>query len=60
MSPSSVAYASPKIASVLVKQFGARASTVTVRMRGSKDVSRFIRKIEDAQKKAAKSTLRFG
>ena len=58
MSPSSVVYASPRIAKALTKVFG-RASSIKVTMRASKDISRFIRKLDAANRKAAKSSLHF-
>ena len=60
MKQSSISYASPKIAKDLVKVFGDSTSAVRVTMRTAKDVPQFIRKVESAQKKAAKSRLRFG
>lgn len=59
MSQSSVLYASPRIAKELTKVFG-RASSIKVTMRATKDVSKFIRKLDAANKKAAKSNLHFG
>jgi hypothetical protein len=52
-------YASPRIAKELTKVFG-QASAVSVTMRPTKDVSKFIRKLDAATKKAAKSHLHFG
>ena len=60
MDTSPVIFASPKIAKNVAKVFGYRAPSVEVRMRSSRDVSRFIRKVEDACKKTAKSRLVFG
>jgi hypothetical protein len=59
VSQASVLYASPRIAKALTKVFG-RASSIKVTMRATKDVSRFIRKLDAANKKAAKSSLHFG
>jgi hypothetical protein len=59
VSQSSILYASPRIAKALTKVFG-RASSIRVTMRATKDVSRFIRKLDAANKKAAKSSLHFG
>ena len=59
MSQASVLYASPRIAKELTKVFG-RASSIKVTMRATKDVSKFIRKLDAANKKAAKSSLHFG
>ena len=52
-------YASPRIAKELTKVFG-QSSAVSVTMRATKDVSKFIRKLDAASKKAAKSQLHFG
>ncbi len=60
MNKASISYASPKIAKDLVKVFGNSTSAVKVTMRATKDVSHFIRKVESAQRKAAKSRLQFG
>ncbi len=59
MSQGSVVYASPRLAKELTKVFG-RASSIKVTMRATKDVSNFIRKLDAANKKAAKSSLHFG
>ena len=59
MPPTTVSYASPKIAKDLLKVFGGAALPVKVTMRASKDVSKFIRKVQVAHKKAAKSRLQF-
>ena len=59
MSQASVRYASPRIAKELTKVFG-RASSTKVTMRATNDVSKFIRKLDAANKKAAKSSLHFG
>jgi hypothetical protein len=59
VSQASVLYASPRIAKELTKVFG-RASSIKVTMRATKDVSKFIRKLDAANKKAAKSSLHFG
>ena len=53
-------YASPRIAQELTKVFGNGVSAVKVTMRESKDVPRFVRKVAEAHKKAAKSRLKFG
>lgn len=58
MRSSSAVYASPRIAKELTKVFG-RASSIRVTMRASKDVSKLIRKLDAAKKKAAKSNLHF-
>lgn len=59
MSQAAVSYASPKIVRELEKVFGRNVSTVKVTMRDNKDVPRFIRKVEEAHKKAGKSRLQF-
>lgn len=59
MSQSTACYASPKIVREFGKVFGDKASAVHATMRRSKDVPRFIRKVEAAHKKAAKSKLQF-
>jgi hypothetical protein len=52
-------HASPRIAMELSKVLG-RASAVSVTMRATKDVSKLIRKLDAATKKAAQSHLHFG
>jgi hypothetical protein len=52
-------YASPRIAQELAKVFGNEVSALRVTMRASKDVPRFVRKVAEAHKKAAKSRLKF-
>lgn len=53
-------FASPTIIKEMTKLFGDRnVETVTIPMRSCKDVPRFIQKVEDAHKKAAKSHLIF-
>ncbi len=55
----SITFASPGVVKKLEKLFGDSAKTMTIEMRPCKDVPRFIRKVEDAHKKAAKSRLNF-
>ncbi len=59
MSRRTISYASPKIVKNLAKVFGKSFSAVKVTMRANKDVSSFIRKVEAARKRAAKSRLHF-
>lgn len=53
------AFASPSIAKEVKDVFGDEAVPVVVRMRSSKDVSQFIRKVKKANDDAAKSQLSF-
>ncbi len=53
------AFASPSIAKEVKEVFGGEAVPVVVRMRSSKDVSQFIRKVKKANDDAAKSQLSF-
>ena len=59
MSQTAICYASPKIIRELEKAFGKAVSTVKVKMRDTKDVPIFIRKVEYAHRKAGKSRLQF-
>jgi hypothetical protein len=59
MKNSSIVFSSPRLAKDVVKIFGNDTQTVEVRMRSDKDVSQFIRKIENAYKKTSKSRLIF-
>jgi len=52
-------YASPKIARQIAKSYGNKASFVKVSMRSSEDVKRFVKKVESAHKRTAKSKLKF-
>jgi hypothetical protein len=58
MSPT-VTFASPKIAREMLRLFGDRVETGTIPMRTCRDVPRFIQRVTDAHKKAAKSRLVF-
>ena len=56
--------AKPKFASLSIAQevervFGDEAVPVSVRMRSSKDIAQFIRKVKKANDEAAKSSLSF-
>ena len=59
MSATPPSYASPKIVRELTKVFGNAVSTVKVTMRKNKDVPDFIRKVQAAHSRAAKSRLQF-
>lgn len=48
------------LAKKMAKQFGTSHQSVKVDMRYTKEVQTFIRKVEEAHQKAAKSTLVFG
>lgn len=52
--------ASAAIAEIMMKVFKGKCKTIHVNMRPYEDVFKFIQKVEDAHKKAAKSNLRFG
>jgi hypothetical protein len=54
-----IIYSSPKAATTLAKVFGDKASEVKVEVRSSRDVPRFLAKLNDARKKTAHSKLRF-
>ena len=51
---------SAKIAKALEKATGRKGKRFKVKMRGTKEVGAFIRKIEQAHKNAGKSTARYG
>ena len=53
------AYSSPRIAEELSKQFGTSSKPKKVEMKFVEEVGQFIKKVESAQKAAAKSKLRF-
>jgi hypothetical protein len=48
------------LAKKIASQFGTAQDTVKVAMRYTKEVQAFVRKVEEAHKKAADSTLSFG
>lgn len=48
------------LAKKIATQFGSTQETVKVEMRYTKIVQTFIRKVNEAHKKAAKSDLKFG
>jgi hypothetical protein len=48
------------LARKMATQFGTNRESVKVDMRYAKEVQTFIRKVEEAHQKAAKSTLVFG
>lgn len=60
MAQEAVRFASPRIAEDLMKAFGKRPAALPVTMRQNRDVPNFIKKVEGAHRRAAKSTLRFG
>ena len=60
MPKKSPAYGSSKMAKEMAKMFGNKAEPVQIRMRASKDVPTFIKKMQAGHEKTAKSRLRFG
>jgi hypothetical protein len=48
------------LARKMASQFGKSSESIKVEMRYAKEVQTFIRKVEEAHKKAAKSKLVFG
>lgn len=52
-------YSSPKIARELRKQFGTSGEPIKVKMKYTREIGRFIKKVESAQRAAAKSKLVF-
>ncbi len=48
------------LAQKMASKFGKSRETIKVRMRFAKEVKTFIRKVEEAHKKAAQSKLKFG
>jgi hypothetical protein len=60
VSQTTVTYASPQIAKELTKVFGRSAVALGVKMRPSKDVATFLRRLDSVNKKTAKSSLHFG
>lgn len=60
MQTESATIVSPKPTVELGKVFGARASEVKVTMRSSKDVPRFLARLDEVRKRSANSKLKFG
>ncbi len=56
---STVVYSSPKIAKAFSKQFGENLTKVRVEMKYEKEVGKFIKKVENAQKLTVKSQTTF-
>ena len=52
-------YSSPAIAKEMKRLYGSDTKVVTIEMRHKKAVKDYVMKIEEAHKRAAKSTLRF-
>ncbi len=52
-------YASPKIVKALAKTFGRNLPQVRVTMRDTKDVPKFIQKLEEVRKLTARHCLQF-
>jgi len=52
-------YSSPKIARALSKRFGKQTSTVKVEMKYTREIGRFIQKVEAAHQQTANSKLVF-
>lgn len=53
-------FGNAELARKMATRFGTSTETVKVDMRYAKEVQTFIRKVEEAHKKAAESTLVFG
>lgn len=60
MRDDTVRFACPQLTKALLKEYGSAAKTITVAMRACDDVPNFIRKVENAHRQTAQSTLRFG
>ncbi len=54
-----VTCSSPKIARELTRKFGASRAPIKVDMKYTREIGRFIKKVESAQSAAANSTLVF-
>lgn len=52
-------FTSQKIAEEIKKKFAQQAEIISINIKYKRNIGRFIRKIERAHKKAAKSTLSF-
>lgn len=57
--PKSKVFGSPALAKAAEKAFGRKAKTFTVAIKHQRAVNRFVQKIEEAHKRAAKSELKF-
>lgn len=55
-----VTFGNADLARKMVTRFGADSESVKVEMRYAKEVQKFIRKVDAAHRKAAKSKLVFG
>ena len=52
-------FTSPRIAKEIKKKFAEQTEIISIDMKYKRNIGRFIRKIERAHKRAAKSTLSF-
>lgn len=52
-------FSSPKIAEEIKKKFGDDVKTVSVKMKYTREIGRFIKKIDKAHQRTAQSTLHF-
>lgn len=60
MKDESEKFACPQMAKAVLKEFGRSAKTVTVEMRACDDVPKFVEMLQNAHRRTAESTLRFG
>lgn len=54
-----IGHASPKMAKKLAQHFGGKAQTAKVAMRPSQDAPKFLKKLEQIERKSSRNTLRF-
>lgn len=52
-------FTSTRIAQEMKKKFGDKVQTISVKMKYKREIGRFIKKMDTAQQRTAKSTLRF-
>ena len=52
-------YSSPKLARELTKQFGTSGKSIKVKMKFTREIGQFIKKVESAQQAATNSKLVF-
>jgi hypothetical protein len=59
MPATDISFSSPKLAAAMTKVFGNKAGEIKVEKRANKDVARFLKRIDQARRKAADSSLQF-
>jgi len=52
-------FTSPKIAQEIKREFGDEVKTISVKMKYTREIERFINKIDKAHQRTDQSTLRF-